>query len=232
MHEDLEKVYALWGTEQSRDLLLAEWKALNETVKQLKKEQDAQTEAIQHLVQQHEALTAREREANRKIDRYTKRRQKAQQAIDTGTATDFGMALEQVRVCTELTDEEETELLLTLDELDNTEGLTVSARLVNAQLSEKLDAATAVRDERKPSLKVEFDAATTERDAGRQGIWRDLLNRYDRLRAKRLMVFANVVSGQCSGCWVTVPSEVVSAHRRAAEVGVCKNCGRFMGQVT
>ncbi len=232
MHEDLLKVYALWGKEQARDVLLAEWSGLNGEVKRLKEALATKTAEIQELLEQTESLTTQEREANRKIERYTKRGQKAQKAIDTGTATDFGMALEQVSACTKLIDEVETELLQTMDELENTAEITASKRQAEAQLSAQLEHATGARDERKPSLKVEFDAATAERDGGREGIWRDLLTRYDRLRAKKVMVFADIVSGQCTGCYITVPSEQVSAHRRAVEVGVCRSCGRFLGEVS
>lgn len=230
MHEDSLKVQALWTKEQVRDGLLAEWGRLNAEVKRLKDEQQAKADEVAALEQQIADLRERERDANRRSERYTSRRAKAQKAIDTGTATDFGLAQEQVRKCTELLDEVETELLELYDALETTETSLGSVQKVHAQKGQLLGQAEAARDARKPSLKTEFDAITAERDAARVGIWRDHLSRYDRLRSKKMSVMMPLADKACGGCMVGIPGVQLSAHKRGAEVGICTHCGRFLGE--
>lgn len=231
MHEYAMKVLELWKKEQVRDALLSEWSGLNGAVKRLKEEHDARTEELAALLAIQAGLKDRERDAARRTERYGKARDKAQKAIDTGTATDFGLALEQVRKCVELLDEVETESLEIMEEQESTDQAVGAVRRVLAQKVQLLAAAEAAREARKTSLKEAFDQATAERDAVRPDVWRDLLNRYDRLRAKKLSVFADVKDTQCQGCHVSIPGVDLSAHRRGAEVGICKNCGRFLAEV-
>ena len=230
MHEDSLKVQALWKKEQVRDQLLAEWSRLNAAVKRLKDEQQAKADESATLEGQIADLRERERDANRRIERYTSRRAKAQKAIDTGTATDFGLAQEQVRKCTELLDEVETDLLELYEELESADAALSGVRKVHAQKGQLLAESEATRDARKPSLKTEFDAITSERDAARVGIWRDHLSRYDRLRAKKMAVMMPLAEKACGGCMVGIPGVQYSAHKRGAEVGICTQCGRFFGE--
>jgi predicted nucleic acid-binding Zn-ribbon protein len=230
MHEDGLKVYDLWKKEQVRDGLLAEWAKLNGAVKRFKDEQQAKADEAEALTSLQAALRERERDANRRNERYVGRRAKAQKAIDTGTATDFGLAQEQVAKCTDLLDDVDTELLELYEELENVETNIDAVQRVHAQKGQLLVAAETARTERKRSLKEEFDVATSERDAARPGVWRDHLGRYDRLRAKKLHPFAPLVDGNCGGCMVGIAGVDLSAHKRGAEVGICKHCGRFLGE--
>ena len=230
MHEDGLKVYDLWKKEQVRDALLAEWAKLNGVVKRLKDEQQAKADEIEALTGLQAALRERERDANRRNERYVGRRAKAQKAIDTGTATDFGLAQEQVSKCTDLLDAVDTELLELYEELESVDTNIEAVRRVHAQKGQLLEAAEAARTARKTPLKQEFDAITAERDAARLPVWRDHLARYDRLRAKKLQPFGPLVEGACGGCMVGIPGVELSSHKRGADVGICKQCGRFLGE--
>lgn len=57
-----------------------------------------------------------------------------------------------------------------------------------------------------------------------------LLNEYERIRKRYgSRVVVQVVKEFCGGCYVKLPSEMVS--RRQSEVMTCPNCGRFLYMV-
>jgi predicted nucleic acid-binding Zn-ribbon protein len=231
MHEDALKLYALWRLDVARDAFLQESRALKARIAA---EEQALVEAAANQDAAEQALTAArelERELNRKVDSYTKRRDRAQKSIDTGVATDFHAAQRQVEQCAELLDGLETDLLEAMDGKEQAETTLERSTSVHGLVASRLAAAQKAYTDRRPALKVSFDAVTVERDAARGEVWRDQLSRYDGLRKKGWAAFARVRDGNCGGCNVRLNGVDLSAHRRAIEFVWCPNCGRALGDI-
>lgn len=231
MHEDALKLYALWRLDVARDALLQESRDLKGRIAA---EEQALADAEATLDAAAQALTAAkelERELNRKVDSYTKRRDRAQKSIDTGVATDFHAAQRQVEQCSELLDDLETDLLEAMDGKESAETTLERATSVRGLVASRLATAQKAYTDRRPALKVAFDAVTVERDAARTEVWRDQLSRYDGLRRKGWSAFARVRDGNCGGCNVRLNGVDLSSYRRAIEFVWCPSCGRALGDV-
>lgn len=228
MHPEVEKVWALWEKEQARDVLLSEWRGLHEAKKKLAEEVEAAAAKTADSTAARDAIAADEKQLNRKLESYQKRLARAKKSIDTGTASDFRLAQAQVEQCTAIIDEVETELLEVMEQLEDAQELEKRAQNGEAHLRHRLEAAEKKHDERLPTLKPEFEGATSVRDAAREGLWRDSLSRYDMLRKKKLAVFAYGDGATCSGCHSGMDGTRYSTLHRDVELVTCRHCGRFL----
>ena len=228
MHPDTEKLFALWQREVARDRLLAEWRGLHDTHKDLVAQTEQKAQAASDAKAALDALKKRERDLNRKLETYQKRRDNAQRSIETGTASDFRAAEAQAKQCAEICDDTETELLELMEEIDAAEQASSAADDGRDHMQHRAQAAKTKLDERLPSLKPQFEEATQTRDAAREGIWRDQLSRYDALRKKKSACFATVSEMTCGGCHTKLDGQRYSNLTRDTEVVTCRHCGRFL----
>ncbi|MCP4809226.1 MAG: hypothetical protein GY913_12570 [Proteobacteria bacterium] len=228
MHPDIEKLYALWQREVTRDGLLSEWRGLHDAHKALEAELVEKLAAANLAQKKLGDLKQRERETNRKLETYQKRRDNAQRTIDTGTASDFRAAEAQVSQCGDICDQLETDVLELMEQIDAATTTFKGASDSRDHMAHRVEAAKTTLDERLPTLKPEFEDATAERDDARDGIWRDQIKRYDMLRKKKYACFATVEDMTCGGCHTKLDGQRYSNLTRDTEVVTCRHCGRFL----
>ena len=228
MQPDVAKVWSLWDKEQARDGLLSEWRALHQATKTLQAELTAAEHKTASSAEAREGLQAEERRLNRKLESYQTRAGRAKKSIEIGMASDYRAAMMQAEQCSLIADEVETELLELMERIDEAQTTEERAKAAQAHLVHRLESATSKHDTRLPILKPEFEEATERRDAAREGIWRDLLSRYDMLRTKKVSVFAKVKDQTCGGCHCSMDGLRYSALQRDTEVVYCRHCGRFL----
>jgi predicted nucleic acid-binding Zn-ribbon protein len=228
MHDDAEKIWKLWGAEQARDKLLAEWRGLHADVDRLAKEHADSVERAVQAQAASDALRDEERSLNRRLETYQKRRDKAQKMIDEGTAPDFRAAQAQAEQCGSIVDDLETELLELMERMDQAATALKGAIDGRDHLAHRCEAARTRYQERLKVLKPEFEAATGARDLRRERVYKEHLGLYDRLRDKKMSVFGLVDSETCTACHVKLNGTLVSDLKRGAEVLTCPSCGRYL----
>lgn len=230
MHEDALKLHELWRKDLARDKLLEESRGLKAKIADRSEAAEASAKKLSACTDNLARLKGKEREANRKAETYTKRRDAAQRSIDQGLATDYEAAEGQVRQCSEILDEVETQQLELMESIEEASELLKRTEMTLALNRSQAEAAQKAYDDRYPTLKAEFDQATAVRNAAREDIWKDLLQRYDELRKKRRPAFADIRDKSCTGCNVQINATDLSTHRRAAELVTCRQCGRLLGE--
>lgn len=230
MHEDALKLHDLWRKDLARDKLLDESRGLKARIADRTAAVEDATKKLSAATDNLARLKGKEREANRKAETYTKRRDTAQRSIDQGLATDYEAAEGQVRQCSEILDEVETQQLELMEAVETGAETLERCTMTLALNKSQVLAAQKAYDDRYPSLKKDFDAATKVRDEARADIWKDLLHRYDELRKKRRPAFADIRNDSCTGCNVKINATDLSTHRRAAELVTCRQCGRLLGE--
>ncbi|MCB9762328.1 MAG: hypothetical protein H6739_21195 [Alphaproteobacteria bacterium] len=231
MHEQGLKLEALWKQDQARDALLAEGEGLRvrveRTAAQLEEARAKAAAAREAL----DALQAEEARRSKRMATYEKRRDQAIRLIEEGRAPDFRVAQSQAEQCAAIVDEEETALLDLMEQIDAAQGsleaLTNGQQLLELRHRE----ATEAREARAPGLADALAGATAERDAAREGIFRENLSRYDILRRKGVTPFADVRGDACTGCQVGINAIARSEHRRGVALVHCRHCGRFLGEI-
>lgn len=53
-------------------------------------------------------------------------------------------------------------------------------------------------------------------------------SRYGRLSGRSERTVVPVIGGTCYGCFVSIPTAVISDSERNKEINYCDNCGRFL----
>ncbi len=129
----------------------------------------------------------------------------------------------------------ETEVLLLLDELDKAAGAdrTMQAELRKAQ--EVRDAEAGALESSGRSLAAELAAAEAERAAQAGGIDRELLEKYETVRASRagvavVPVHEDPATGKlsCGGCHMALTPQKTLDVRKNDTFAVCPECRRLM----
>ncbi len=230
MHEDALKLHDLWRKDIARDKLLEESRGLKAKIVDRTAAVEQSTTKLSAATDNLTRLKGKEREANRKAATYTKRRDTAQRSIDQGLATDYVAAEDQIRQCGEILDQVETLQLELMESVEAAAELLERSTMTLALNKSQVIASQKAYDDRYPTLKNEFDAASKLRNAARQDIWKDLIQRYDELRKKRRPAFADIRNDSCTGCNVKINATDLSNHRRAAELVTCRQCGRLLGE--
>jgi predicted nucleic acid-binding Zn-ribbon protein len=81
----------------------------------------------------------------------------------------------------------------------------------------------------KEALTKEQESLLQERERLRSMLPEDLLNRYERLKARLGGVAVAKIEGNlCGACRVAITAEIVRALRDPEGLPTCENCGRFL----
>lgn len=231
MHEQTLKLAALWARERERDALLAERAALEAAVRRQQRQLTDARALLTSTAAQLKALQEEERQRTERMNAAAKRRDSTQRLIDEGRASSYEAAIKQVELSRAIVDEEENALLPLYDQLEEAQraatGAVSGVKVVEGRLREA-EAALAARA---PGIAEALIPATEARDAARDGIHREWLNRYDDLRKKNMSVFGDVRDGVCQGCSVKLVPTELAEHRRGVATHYCKSCGRFLGEL-
>lgn len=231
MHEQVLKLASLWKQDQARDTVLEALQDLRDKVSKNEAQHARATERCDSLASQLKELRKQERQHTTSMDKYAKKRDKTQAMIDEGRAPDFQVAMSQLARCAELVDDEETILLELMEQIEELQGKHQGQ--VNSQgiFAQRLAEAEAALEAQRGGLQASIDQATVTRDAARDGIFNDLLHRYDNCRSRGFHPFADVRGTICMGCNVGLERMVIAEHRRGVSVQWCRSCGRYLGEL-
>lgn len=83
-------------------------------------------------------------------------------------------------------------------------------------------------DQELQRLNPELEELRKRRDAQGAGIDAKLLERYRAVKAQRSPALAKIANNQCSGCNMSLPSQVISNVKNAQRLVECENCGRIL----
>ncbi len=128
----------------------------------------------------------------------------------------------------EISQIEDKELLLMEQET------TQQKQIKDAQASAKATAERVAKlktdlDTREKTVQARLAALETERAEFAKQVDEDLIERYERIfRSKHDLAIAPIEHGNCSGCHLQLPPEIVHAAKGGIEVASCSNCGRIV----
>jgi predicted nucleic acid-binding Zn-ribbon protein len=164
----------------------------------------------------------------RKLDAYRKRVATTRTMIDTGKAPDYRLAEQQLRNCTEMVDQLETEALELMEQRDEAEQAMEAAERAFVQAREAAEKAVVRERDRIP----EIDRALEDLDLARPPLQAALAPEHKGpfriLRSRKRFALSHLQDGACSRCNYGAPSQVVNEIEGHQRVHTCRNCGRFL----
>lgn len=119
-----------------------------------------------------------------------------------------------------------------LDFMEKLEKLQPALKQEQAQLKEitaKGEAEKVELQRRAKLIQTELEQLSTERQTLIGSVDSDLLSRYERLlRSKGDLAIVPIKHGNCGGCHLNIPPQVVHNAKKGGELTSCSNCGRIL----
>ena len=119
-----------------------------------------------------------------------------------------------------------------LDLMDRTEKLTAEIKLEQQVLNDVNAQAQRQKDtigKRETAMKEEIEKIKAERASLCAGVDESFLSRYERIMSHRKDVaVVPLQHGNCGGCHLQLPPQVVHQAKRSSEVVTCDQCGRIL----
>lgn len=228
MHPDLVSVIALWDNIDRAEQLQQERKVCQQRRQQTL---EASEQAVSRLAEARGALElvlTEERAVMRKLDSYRNRVRTTKAMLDAGKAPDYRLAEQQLRACTEIVDQLETEALEQMEARDEAEAALAAAEAAVEQTRAAAEAAVAHERARLPLI----DAALAELDLARPALEAALpieqKGAFRAVRTRGRSAVAPLRDGACALCNFGAPSQVVNEIVGHHRVHTCRNCGRFL----
>jgi len=112
-------------------------------------------------------------------------------------------------------------------ELERSQIGAASAHL--KELQERLAAVRAKHETTGARLRQEIADLEAEREARAAGVDRQLLRRYEQIRARQgNLGLVRITGNTCPGCHITFPSEVLKSIKAGRPDLTCESCGRLL----
>ena len=219
---------------QDRDRRIAQLKAERTRIPEhvLAAEQRLQTEST-HLSSLREE--AKHIEAERKkfeIDAESRRTQIAKyktQLFQIKSNTEYQALLKEIAKVEEEIDDIETRELELMERLDKLQPALKGEQATLKEVTAKTEGEKADLQKRSTVIEGELAQLVTERQKLAQEIDADALSRYERLmRSKNDFAIVPIRNGNCGGCHLHIPPQLVHNAKHGDELTSCDYCGRIL----
>lgn len=219
---------------QDRDRRLAQLKAERERIPglltALERRVAAESARLESLRTELKRL-----EADRKkleVDAESKRGQIAKyktQLFQIKSNTEYQALLKEIKKAEEEVDEVETRELELMEKFDQLQPLLNSEQTALKQATAKVESERSDLQKRAAAIEQELAQLQSEREKLSQQIEPDVLGRYERLmRSKGDYAVVPIHNGNCGGCHLNIPPQLVHNARHGGELTSCGYCGRIL----
>jgi predicted nucleic acid-binding Zn-ribbon protein len=168
------------------------------------------------------------RQTERRLEVFQKRAGDTRRLIDSGKATDFLLARQQLESCVQVVDEAETAALEQMEARDAALAGRNRAEAAVAEATRRLERARASREERLPVLERELASLLAARPPLERDIPTDCRDGVRRLRAQGRSLLSPLTDGACALCGMRAAPQVVLEVDRGSRIHACRSCGRFL----
>jgi predicted nucleic acid-binding Zn-ribbon protein len=228
MHPELAAVIKLWENVHKADRLQHERLLCVDQRKETATDLAAKTEAKEAARVHLDQLRTEERRVMRKLDAYRKRVATTRTMIDTGKAPDYRLAEQQLRNCTEMVDQLETEALELMEQRDEAEQTMEAAEQAYEQARQAAEAAVIRQRDRIPEIDRALEDLDLTRPALEAALAPEHKGPFRVLRSRKRYALSELHEGACRRCNYGAPSQVVNEIEANQRVHTCRNCGRFL----
>ena len=207
--------------DEKRGLPAARAALLQEREKGLAAAEAAQAAVIAAEQEQrrHEAAVA-DREA------LVKKLEGQQHQIKTNEA--YTVLLHEIDQARAAISDAETKILEAMEQIESARGALERARASAKGTEDRAAQQERIFTEREKSLDQTLGNLRRDRAALVGGVDAQLLQRYDRVAARRRPAVAIADRGKCMGCHVSLPPQVLLELRRGVGLNTCGNCQRLL----
>jgi len=207
--------------DEKRGLPAARAALLQEREKGLAAAEAAQAAVIAAEQEQrrHEAAVA-DREA------LVKKLEGQQHQIKTNEA--YTVLLHEIDQARAAISDAETKILEAMEQIESARGALERARAAAKGTEDRAAQQERIFTEREKSLDQTLGNLRRDRAALVGGVDAQLLQRYDRVAARRRPAVAIADRGKCMGCHVSLPPQVLLELRRGVGLNTCGNCQRLL----
>jgi predicted nucleic acid-binding Zn-ribbon protein len=122
----------------------------------------------------------------------------------------------------------ETGILEGMDSVENARDTLVAEESEAVAERKRVDVKEKVLDEREAHLSVEIARLSEAREQVCNGLETALLDRYQKILARRQPALALVTGEMCSGCRVGIPAQDFIEVLRSEAIITCMSCGRIL----
>ena len=176
-------------------------------------------------------LEERERAHNTRYERYLKKSSDTERLLQTGQASNYAVAQEQLRKCLAIADQEETAILELMEEIEQRHEVIEARSKQTAHRLGLLEKKKAVLAAQLPSLEASLAEAVQIRANQASAVRDDYLLRYEQIRKKLRHAVVTISDEACNSCGMGISSMPLAEHKRGSAVHFCANCGRFLGEL-
>jgi uncharacterized protein len=226
----LEKLLVL----QDRDRRIAQLKAertrIPEQITVAEERLKAESTQLDSLRDQAKHIEAERKKLE--IDAESKRAQIAKyrtQLSQIKSNTEYQALLKEIAKVEEEIDEIETHELEVMEKGDQLQPAVKTEQVALKEVASKVETERADLQKRVAMIEQELEQLQAERQKLTQEVDTGALNRYERLmRSKNDFAIVPIRNGNCGGCHLHIPPQLVHNAKHGTELTSCDYCGRIL----
>ncbi len=228
MNEELLAIVRIWENANAVSDLEARCRALVESERKARKDLKLAIAELDEQRARRKQIRQREARLLSKLDTHQRQLRNTRKLIDLGQASDYQLATRQVESCKATIGDLETQILCSMEELDQ----------VDLQIEKQRERVEACKR-----------AVASSREATRQELpgleerlseFREVLPRLEselrlfhlehikRLRQSGQSIVSRLRDGCCSSCHFMLAPQMVNEVQSGARVHTCRHCGRYL----
>lgn len=227
MNPDLERLLALQECDVEIDRLAGAAHALDAREQELNRERAALAEAVARARSQLESEQVRERELQRSAREHRDMQAKFSAQMDAvRKAKEAAAATTQLEIAQRVVASDEAELQSLQGRLRDLEQAAELHELELTEADERRKGDREALAAERAQLAREMEAARALRATRTNGIPRNLLTRYDRLRTrKHVSVLVPLDGTSCGNCRTAIPMQLRNEILAGRRIESCEGCG-------
>jgi uncharacterized protein len=143
--------------------------------------------------------------------------------------TEYQALLKEIAKAEQEIDEIETRELEIMEKSDQLQPAVKTEQSTLKEVTAKVEEERADLQKRSAVVEEELKQVQAEREKLAQEVDPDALNRYERLmRSKSDFAIVPIRNGNCGGCHLNIPPQLVHTARHGTELTSCDYCGRIL----
>lgn len=231
MIEDLDKLIELQNTDTNIRRLRKLLDTAGERRAAIENEFNEQASAVRAIQDRRQGLTSKRSELEKQIADNKVYLERAERNLKHAqNSKEYETAMREIDALQKGISTFENQTVEMLDELETVDKELTERADEIAGHDSKLADALAVHDDEAAKAEAELKSETAKRAASFATLSPQLASVYDRLatRSRDGIAVAEVQSGSCSACYMSLRPQMLLEVKRGTEIITCENCARIL----
>ncbi|MBE7517397.1 MAG: hypothetical protein HS105_12450 [Chloracidobacterium sp.] len=231
MIEDLDKLIELQNTDTNIRRLRKLLDTAGERRAAIENEFNEQASAVRAIQDRRQGLTSKRSELEKQIADNKVYLERAERNLKHAqNSKEYETAMREIDALQKGISTLENQTVEMLDELETVDKELTERADEIAGHDSKLADALAVHDDEAAKAEAELKSETAKRAASFATLSPQLASVYDRLatRSRDGIAVAEVQSGSCSACYMSLRPQMLLEVKRGTEIITCENCARIL----